>query len=205
MTAAATRARPRRTQEERREATIRKLLDATVETLIERGYAEASVQKICARAGVSHGGLFRHFPTREALMVAAADDVGQKILARYREEFEALRGREEPLALALRLVRDTCRSRMNQAWYELAMAARTSPALREALGPLAARYHRSITELARDLVPDLADALGDRFDALVETVISFFDGEAVHRFVMEPNGSEDARMELLLAFLRAAR
>ena len=38
------------TQEERREATIRKLLDAATEALIEVGYAGASVQEVCARA-----------------------------------------------------------------------------------------------------------------------------------------------------------
>ena len=34
---------------------------------------------------------------------------------------------------AMRLVRETCRSRLNQAWYELAMAARTNDGLREGL------------------------------------------------------------------------
>src|SRR4051794_17665171 len=81
---------PRRTQQERREGTIRKLLFAATETLIEVGYAEASVQRICARAGVSQGALFRHFPSREALMVAASADVGNRLLLQYREEFEAL-------------------------------------------------------------------------------------------------------------------
>ena len=54
----------RRTQQERREGTIRKLLDAAAETLIEVGYSEASVQRICARAEVSQGALFRHFASR---------------------------------------------------------------------------------------------------------------------------------------------
>jgi AcrR family transcriptional regulator len=107
----------RRTQLERREGTIRKLLDATTRTLIERGYSGASVQAICERAEVSQGGLFRHFPTREALMVAVGEDVGHRLLDRYRREFEALRATEDPLELAVRLVRDACRSRLNQAWY----------------------------------------------------------------------------------------
>src|SRR4051812_32580691 len=106
---------PRRTQQERREATSRKGLDAAPDTLIELGYARTPVQAICARAGVSQGGLFRHFATHEDVMVAVGADVGKRILVSYRSEFEALRSREEPLVLAIRLVRDHCRSRLNQA------------------------------------------------------------------------------------------
>lgn len=200
----AARARPRRrTQLERREGTIRKLLDATTRTLIERGYAGASVQAICERAEVSQGGLFRHFPTREALMVAVGEDVGHKLLDRYRREFEALRATEDPLELAVRLVRDACRSRLNQAWYELSMAARTSPALRRALRSASARYYQDIEALARQLLPELAARMGDRFRVLVDTIIAVFDGEAVHRFVLEKPEVESARLDLLTSFARS--
>ncbi|MEO7093698.1 MAG: helix-turn-helix domain-containing protein, partial [Polyangiales bacterium] len=115
--------KPRRTQQERREGTIRKLLDAATSMLIEVGWAEASVQRICARGEVSQGALFRHFPSREALMVAVAEDVGHQLLVRYRVEFEALGDQREDVVAAMRLVREACRSRLNQAWYELRMAA----------------------------------------------------------------------------------
>jgi len=192
----------RRTQGERREATIRKLLDAATDSLVEDGYANASVQAICARAGVSQGGLFRHFATRDALMVAAAEDIGQRILAQYRRDFEALRDKEDPLVLAMRLVRAHCRSRTNQAWYELAMAARTHRGLRKALRPIAARYHADIEELARQLLPDLARAMGDGFGVLVDTIIAVFDGEVVHRFVLGKPENDDARIALLAGLAR---
>lgn len=191
----------RRTQKERRETTIRKLLDAATEALIEVGWAGATVQEISQRAGVSQGGLFRHFPTREALMVAAGEDVGQKILAHYRREFERLRDREEPLALALRLVREHCRSRLNQAWYELTFAARTNDAIRKALRPVAEKYYRDIGALARVLLPETAAQLGDRFDVLVETIIAIFDGEVLQRYLLKNNGADEVRVELLLGLL----
>ena len=193
---------PRRTQGERREATIRKLLDATTEALIEVGYSGASVQQICARAGVSQGGLFRHFATREALMVAAAEDVAAQTLAHYRLEFEALRDREEPLALAMRLVRDHCRSRPNQAWYELAIAARTNATLRKAIQPIGERYYEHIEHLARQILPGEAEALGDHFPVLVETIIAVFDGEVLHRFVTKKARFDEARIHLLVGLAR---
>lgn len=198
----AVRAPARRTQSERREATMRKLVDAATDALIDVGYAAASVQEVCARAGVSTGGLFRHFPTREALMVAVGEDVGQKLLARYRQEFEALAGAREPLELALRLVRGSCRSRLNQAWYELAMAARTNKRLHKALGPMAARYYADITALAHELLPALAAALGDGFPLLVSTIVAVFDGEVVQRFVLKNEALEEARLQLLLGVVR---
>lgn len=193
---------PRRTQEERREATIRKLLDAATAALIELGYAEASVQEVCKRAGVSTGGLFRHFATREALMVAVGQDVGGQILERYRREFESLRDEREPLELALRLVRASCRSRLNQAWYELFMAARTNKRLSKALAPTAERYFADIRSLAHQLLPDLAAQLGARFDVLVDTIIAIFDGEVVHRFVFKKPDFEQERLDLLLGLTR---
>lgn len=194
----------RRTQQERREGTIRKLLDAATAALIDRGYAAASVQVVCDRAGLSQGALFRHFPTREALMVAVGQDVGRKELARYKKDFVALRGQEDPVTLALRLVRDRCRSRLNRAWYELAMAARTSPALRRGLQPVARRYYDDIEALARELLPELASALGPRFAVMVDTIIAVFDGEMVHRFVLPKPDVEDARLDLLSLLARIA-
>ncbi len=187
----------RRTQQERREGTIRKLLDAAAETLIEVGYSEASVQRICARAEVSQGALFRHFATREALMVAVGEDVGEQLLERYRKRFVALPKGENDVVAAMKLVRDACRSRLNQAWYELAMAARTNDNLRKGLEPVARRYYEDIARLARELLPELAATLGDSFEVLVGTIVAVFDGEVVHRFVLKEPKVEEARLEVL--------
>ena len=62
----------RRTQAERREATIGKLVEATIGCLAELGYSGTSTGAICKRAGVSQGGMFRHFGTRLELIAAAA-------------------------------------------------------------------------------------------------------------------------------------
>ena len=97
----------------------------------------------------------------------------------------------------MRLVRDRCRSRLNQAWYELAMAARTSPTLRKGLRPVATRYYADIRRLGEELLPDLAAALGDRFAVLVDTIVSIFDGESVHRFVLPQPAVDEARLDLL--------
>ena len=192
----------RRTQEERSAAMIRRLLDAAIETLIEVGYGEASVQRVCEHAGVSQGALFRHFPTREALMVAVGRDVASRTLNAYRKDFKRLHGKEQPHALALRLVRTHCRSRLNLAWYELSLAARTRPALRAELSPVLVSYHADITALARELLPELASALGERFEAAVSLIVAVFDGESVERFVAARPKMDNGRMDILMMLMQ---
>jgi AcrR family transcriptional regulator len=193
----------RRTQQERREATVRTLIDAATEALIEEGYAAASVQRICARTHLSQGALFRQFPTREALMVAVGEDVGAQLLERYRKKFVTLqKNGGTDVATAMKLLRDTCRSRLNAAWYELVTAARTNETLRKALEPAARRYFESIVRLARELLPDVANAMGENFDVLVGMTIAMFDGESMHRAVIRDPRAEDLRIELLAAAIR---
>src|ERR1700723_2036685 len=50
-----------------------KLLDAAVSIIREKGYAATSVDELCARAGVTKGAFFHHFPTKDSLAVAAAN------------------------------------------------------------------------------------------------------------------------------------
>jgi TetR/AcrR family transcriptional repressor of nem operon len=58
------------------------LLDASFVLIRERGYFATTVDDLCARAGVSKGAFFHHFPSKDALAVAA--------LARWSEVSRAL-------------------------------------------------------------------------------------------------------------------
>jgi TetR/AcrR family transcriptional repressor of nem operon len=51
----------------------RKLLDAALAVIREKGYAATTVDELCARAGVAKGSFFHHFKDKEALALAAAE------------------------------------------------------------------------------------------------------------------------------------
>lgn len=51
----------------------RKLLDAALALIREKGYVATTVDELCARAGVAKGSFFHHFKDKEACAVAAAD------------------------------------------------------------------------------------------------------------------------------------
>jgi AcrR family transcriptional regulator len=63
-----------------------KLLTAAAEAFTERGTDDVSLEEIARRAGVGIGTLYRHFPTRQALLEAV-----------YRDQVEALRARADEL------------------------------------------------------------------------------------------------------------
>src|SRR4051812_44973801 len=69
-----------RTQQQRRDETVAKLLDASVDTIVEKGYARASAAEITKRAGVSVGALFRHFDTMGDFMAATAREVLRRLV-----------------------------------------------------------------------------------------------------------------------------
>jgi len=50
-----------------------KLLEAAFSTIREKGYAATSVDELCARAGVTKGAFFHHFPSKNSLAVAATN------------------------------------------------------------------------------------------------------------------------------------
>jgi AcrR family transcriptional regulator len=63
-----------------------RLLTAAAEAFAEHGADDASLEEIARRAGVGIGTLYRHFPTRQALLEAV-----------YRDQVEAVRARAEEL------------------------------------------------------------------------------------------------------------
>ena len=181
------------TQPQRRERTIGRVLDATIDTLAELGYARTSVTEIGARAGVSQGGLFRHFATRLDIVVAAAEAVCERQLGEFREQLSATDGSVRAL---LELTRAACRAPINAAWHELLSAGRTDADLRGRLEPTVARYYARILELAREQ-PALAHVPDPMLPTVVLTVIHAFDGEALARVVHPEPDQDDARLTLL--------
>ena len=58
----------------RREGPAReRILEATTTLLLDRGYGATSLDEICRKAGVTKGGLFYHFDSKETLASAAVE------------------------------------------------------------------------------------------------------------------------------------
>jgi AcrR family transcriptional regulator len=63
-------------------STADRILGALVDVILEGGLPGFSVQHVADRAGVSHRTVYRHFPTREALLEGLREAVGRRMDAR---------------------------------------------------------------------------------------------------------------------------
>src|SRR5690242_15513875 len=122
-----------RTQRQRREETVGRLLDACIDTIVEVGYARASAAVITKRAGVSVGALFRHFETMGDFMAATASEVLRRQLETGTKRLAAIPADKPALQAGLEIIRDLTGGPSNAVLYELLIAARTDEKLKASM------------------------------------------------------------------------
>jgi AcrR family transcriptional regulator len=134
-------------QQERTRAMRLRLLEATVECLVERGFVGTSTTLVSERAGVSRGAQLHHFPTKNDLVVAAVAHLTEIRGAELRGAVEHLpRGRRRTRAV-LTMLGDHFSSPVFAAALELWVAARTDETLYAAVVPLEQRVGRETHRL----------------------------------------------------------
>ena len=124
--------RPRRTQAERRAGTRAALLEATIDCLVEDGYARTTTRRIAERAGVTIGAVHHHFGSKVGLLGEAR----RYITTKWAEELLSKAPPERlPIPIRHELMLDQAwesyKGRYFQAALEILVAARTDPKLRE--------------------------------------------------------------------------
>ena len=71
----------RRTAPRRKDATHERIVDAAARAIRRSGYGGTGVADIMKDAGLTHGGFYAHFASREAMLAEAADRAGAEGLA----------------------------------------------------------------------------------------------------------------------------
>jgi len=84
-------------QEERSRAMRARLMDATIDCLVEHGFGGTSTTLISERAGVSRGAQLHHFKTKEKLVYATMEHVFHNVLATSQVRARTLKRGEDPL------------------------------------------------------------------------------------------------------------
>ncbi|HUB88595.1 MAG TPA: TetR/AcrR family transcriptional regulator, partial [Dyella sp.] len=64
-----------------KEATHERIVETAARAIRRSGYDGASVAEIMKEAGLTHGGFYAHFPSREAMLAEAADRAGAEAVA----------------------------------------------------------------------------------------------------------------------------
>ncbi len=192
-----------RTQQQRREETVARLLEASIDTIVEVGYARASAAVITKRAGVSVGALFRHFDTMGDFMAATAYEVLRRQVDSFTKQVAEIPSDRPASEAALTILQDITSSPTNAVMYELMIAARTDEKLYATLQHVLEQYTTKICDAARTL-PGAESVPTDTFPVLVALLINIFDGAALVGAVLRQPDIEQRRIELLLTLLSGA-
>lgn len=144
----------RQRQADRSRETRRKLMEATVECLVERGWSGTTTTLVAERAGVSRGAQLHHFRTRGELVAAAVEHLGAESVLHLKERAKSVNGSTpgERVAAVVELIADFYASDLFTAALELWVAARTDPELNTVVVPLQTRLGRETHQLAVELL-----------------------------------------------------
>jgi AcrR family transcriptional regulator len=168
----------RRTQAERSAATRSLLLDATIDSLVEVGYANTTTTGIAERAGVSRGAQMHHFPSKAELVASAVEHLARKRTEQVRGEAQRLPRNRDRVKAALDLLWESHNGPLFNAALELWVAARTDDELRKTLVPVERRLVASIYEVCRELFgPEVV--ANRRFERLVAMSLTTMQGLAL--------------------------
>ncbi len=135
------------TQADRTRAMRARLLEATIELVIERGFAATSTTVVSERAGVSRGAQLHHFPTKNDLVVAAVEHLTELRGAELEAAFGELPGGAARTQAVLEMLGDHFAGPVFTAALELWVAARTDEQLFAAVAPLEQRIGRETHKL----------------------------------------------------------
>ena len=175
-------------QEERSAETRRRLLEAAIACLNERGYTGTTTTEIAGRAGVSRGAQVHHFRHKEELVIGALEHICARRLAELEYAFEELPvgGLEFRVETLIDLMWTAFRGPSFYAWLELLVASRTEPILRVAVRETNRRLAIGIRKAIAKFLDDgsTAPERGEKLARVVEIAFGKLESMALERALL---------------------
>jgi AcrR family transcriptional regulator len=173
-----------------RAATRTALVRATVESLVELGYARTTTQEVQRRAGVSRGALTHHFTSKAELMLAAVDHLYEEFSSSVRQAAVDLPAESATrVRLGVELVWQRFHGPLFVAAMELWTAARTDPELRVALLPHERRLGSQLRRLAVEVF-GAELARHPAAESMYQVMLTSMRGQAM-TFALQPDATGD--------------
>lgn len=180
----------RRTQEQRSTEMRTRLLDATIDCLVEYGYAGTTTPRVAERAGVTRGAQVHHFGSKTDLVVAAISHLAQRRAETAMREMSKVAIDADPVDTVLDFLWEHHQGPMFIATAELWVAGRTDPVLAAAMEKVEPFVNNAVLLAVARYVPDemrrkeARDFIYTAMDALRGILVSNFiapDNERAHR------------------------
>lgn len=172
----------RRTQAERRAATRGALLDATIDVLVDHGYAGLTTTAVCERAGVTRGAQAHYFATKAELVVQALSHLTDQLVAELvSKPLNVADGPAGQYEVLLNRLWEIFSGPVSFAQLELFTAARTDEDLRRHLLQFDHAVMTTLGDAARRVAPRLVDR--PEFSSTMTTAIATIRGLRMLRAV----------------------
>jgi len=175
-----------------------RLLEATVESLLEVGYSRTSTIEVAARAGVSRGAQLHHYPTKKKLVAAAVRHILGMRLEAFRVAFAKLPEGADRFTAAVDLLWEGASSEAFYAWLELLVAARTDASLRKTIVDTQKEFSEQVQATFRQFFSPTREH-NNPFDVAPVFALSLMQGLALQRIV----DGQDQRIQMCLQVLKA--
>ncbi len=172
----------------------KRLLEATLGCIVDKGYAATSTNDVVRRAGVSRGALAHHFPTKAALVNAAAGHLVAKRAADFETRMAELDPHQRTPQMALDILWSYYEQPECRALMELSIAARHDPELRALMSTWDDAY---IAILRKAGAEYFTDAAAPFMDVLLRTITALYDGLGLYDTTQEGQRDKIAEVRAL--------
>jgi AcrR family transcriptional regulator len=179
----------------------RRLLDATVSSLYEKGYGGTTTLEVQQRAGVSRGALLHHYASRADLMVAAVEHLTRERIAEVLALARSAPPRAGRIEWAVRVLWGTFEGPLFTASLELWLAARNDAELLAALGPQERVLGQAIRAMAADVFGAQASQAAG-FAAALELLLDAMRGAAA-RAVLRSSSTNARLLATWIEFMKS--
>ncbi len=185
----------RMTQQERSAQTQHKILQATIDCLVEYGYGGLTTNLVCRRAGCSQGAIFKHFPNKATLVSCAVNELYGELVEQYRQMFRSIPDDQDRLKESLNKLWELFQQPRLLVVYDLHTAARTDPELRQVMAPKEQAHRSSIRDLAAELYPEASKS--PFFIGAIDILINSIQGAAISSMALFQPEVHEQRMLVL--------
>jgi AcrR family transcriptional regulator len=149
----------RRTQGERSAETRARLIDATLDLLVDRGYARATTADIARRAGVTRGALSHHFSSKDELVVQSVEHLLRSSIGDIRALARRVQSGSMSLPDFIDKLWEMFSGRLFLVTLEHVTEARHNPTLRQRLVLVVRDFHAALDGTWREFF--IGTTLGD--------------------------------------------
>lgn len=171
----------------------RQVLDAAIQSIADRGYAQTSVSDVARAAGMSKGAVHYHFESKEDLIAQVAEHCSAEMQDRVDQAWDAAKEPREKICSALAEMRSFARDRgpIMRVFAALLAQGVHDAKLRTTLQEMFEANRRRVTEQIVDALPSLGLRPKIPAHVIPRLLLATLDGLALHDFFDPPSAEDD--------------